>query len=206
MATLAAVSGATGRAAVVRKRGKATATRRASAEDPPSFDPAGQVGALPPIGYFDPLNLCPKGDRLRFQRFREAELKHGRVAMLASVGLLVPHYITFPGYEKVPNGVAAISTAPASYGWFVLLALAGFMELFVWTSDPGGEAGDYGDPLGVNMYDADMRNKELSNGRVAMITTLGILAAQMFTGKDGVDQILDYFPPPAALPPPSPTP
>lgn len=160
---------------------------------PPPFDPAVQVGALPPIGYFDPLNFCPKGDKDQFKRLREAELKHGRVAMLASVGLLVPHSITFPGFQNVPNSTAAISTAPGSYGWIVLLILAGYMELFVWTSDPNGEPGDYGDPFGLNMYDVDMRNKEVNNGRVAMITTLGILSAQLVTGKDGVDQIADYI-------------
>jgi Chlorophyll A-B binding protein len=44
------------------------------------------VGALPPTGYFDPLGLSETYD---VKKLREAELKHGRVAMLAFTGILI---------------------------------------------------------------------------------------------------------------------
>lgn len=39
-------------------------------------------GQLPPTGYFDPLGLADVVDYKWLKRYREAELKHGRVCML----------------------------------------------------------------------------------------------------------------------------
>ena len=41
-----------------------------------------------PLGFFDPLGLSSKLDAVEISKYREAEIKHGRVAMLASVGIL----------------------------------------------------------------------------------------------------------------------
>ena len=49
------------------------------------FDPKGAAGVTAPFGFFDPLSLCPETER-EFIKYREAELKHGRVAMLAFAG------------------------------------------------------------------------------------------------------------------------
>ena len=46
-------------------------------------------GQLPPTGFFDPLGFTRNIGDLQFKKFQEAELKHGRVAMLAAVGILV---------------------------------------------------------------------------------------------------------------------
>jgi hypothetical protein len=40
------------------------------------------AGQTPPVGYFDPLGLSAPLSETEFKRYREAELKHGRVAML----------------------------------------------------------------------------------------------------------------------------
>lgn len=40
-----------------------------------------RAGALPPIGYWDPLGLASSEEK--FDQYRAAELKHGRVSMLA---------------------------------------------------------------------------------------------------------------------------
>lgn len=48
----------------------------------------GLPGALPPVGEFDPLGLA-QTDLGTIKKYREAELQHGRVAMLAAIGLLV---------------------------------------------------------------------------------------------------------------------
>jgi len=47
---------------------------------------------------------------------------------------------------------------------------------------------DKNDPFGLNMYTPEMRSKELSNGRMAMISMLGIFAAELATGKDAIEQ------------------
>ena len=51
----------------------------------PSFDPANEVGVTEPFGYFDPAGFCKKGDKAGFRNLRAAEIKHGRVAMMAAV-------------------------------------------------------------------------------------------------------------------------
>ena len=48
----------------------------------------GLPGATAPFGFFDPLGLSAKLDEVEVSRFRECEIKHGRVAMLAVVGIL----------------------------------------------------------------------------------------------------------------------
>jgi len=50
------------------------------------FNPALMVGVTEPVGYFDPLGFCPKGDLKTFRQLRTAELKHGRVAMMGALG------------------------------------------------------------------------------------------------------------------------
>lgn len=84
------------------------------------------------------------------------------------------------------------------------------MELAVWTEDPNKEPGNFGDPLGLGQYDEDslggwskqcrmsgramsflaqeMRNKEINNGRFAMFSALSIVAANLLTGKDAIQQ------------------
>eukprot|EP00931_Biecheleriopsis_adriatica_P073678 TRINITY_DN4791_c0_g1_i2.p1 TRINITY_DN4791_c0_g1~~TRINITY_DN4791_c0_g1_i2.p1 ORF type:complete len:397 (-),score=109.31 TRINITY_DN4791_c0_g1_i2:59-1078(-) len=55
--------------------------------------------------------------------------------------------------------------------------------------DNAEEPGNFGDPLGFGMYTTDMRNKELSNGRMAMLAVLGIVAAELSTGQDAMQQL-----------------
>merc|ERR1711970_1465918 len=71
----------------------------------PPFNPAEQVGAIAPLGYFDPLGFTKVGDEAGFRKLREQEIKHGRVAMMASIGLVGQHYIKFPAFASVPSGV-----------------------------------------------------------------------------------------------------
>ena len=39
-------------------------------------------GALPPMGFFDPLGFAEKADEGTLKRYREAEITHGRVGKL----------------------------------------------------------------------------------------------------------------------------
>lgn len=170
----------------------------------PPFDPTIQVGVTAPLGYFDPCGFAKKGDRKGFWKYREAEIKHGRVAMMASVGLIVQHYIhlTYPVYK------VNIKTAPYSLGawgyfygpwglWCFLgiVFVTGVFELAIWIANPKkDEPGNYGDPLGLNLYTEDMRNKELNNGRFAMFAVMGIFAAETVTGLDAVEQLGTVLP------------
>jgi len=153
------------------------------------FDPAFQVGVTEPLGFFDPLGFSKKGDKAGFTNLRAAEIKHGRVAMMAALGAVVQHYVQFPGFKGVPTGLAAANVAPGSYGFIALFAVAGALELSVWTEKPNKDPGNFGDPLGFDQYTNDVRNRELNNGRFAMFAALGIIAAELLTGKDAVEQL-----------------
>lgn len=49
----------------------------------------GLPGSLDPVPEFDPLGFAATADLNQIKKYREAELQHGRVAMLAAIGLLV---------------------------------------------------------------------------------------------------------------------
>lgn len=153
------------------------------------FNPAYQIGVTDPLGYFDPLGFAKKGDEKGFRTLRTAELKHGRVAMMAALGAVVQHFVKFPGFQDVPAGLRAVNTPPGSFGFIALFAVAGFLELGPWSEQPDKAPGNFGDPLGLSQYDEDMRNRELNNGRAAMFAAIGIIAAELLTGKDGVEQL-----------------
>merc|ERR1719389_151783 len=89
---------------------------------PPPFNPAEQVGAIAPLGYFDPLGFTKVGDEAGFRKLREQEIKHGRVAMMASIGLVGQHYIKFPAFASVPSGIKAFSDWQGVGGFLVLSA------------------------------------------------------------------------------------
>jgi len=142
---------------------------------------------MEPLGFFDPLGFTKVGDKAGFSKLRASELKHGRVAMMASVGLVGQHFIKFPGFEKTPAGLGAMGTGEGIFGFVGIFALSAILEL-AWREQEGREPGNFGDPFGVNMYNDEMRTKEISNGRFAMICVIGILAAEVVSGKDAIQQ------------------
>merc|ERR1711990_974109 len=72
-------------------------------------------------------------------------------------------------------------------GLATIFVISGVLEL-LWKEQPGREAGNFGDPAGLNQYTEDMRMKELNNGRMAMISVLGIFGTELATGKDALTQ------------------
>ncbi|CAE8613511.1 unnamed protein product [Polarella glacialis] len=153
------------------------------------FDPATQIGAMAPLGFFDPLGFSKKGDKAGFNNLQASEIKHGRVAMMAALGAVVQHYVKFPGFESVPSGLGAVTTAPGTYGFAALFLISGALELAIWTQDDKKEPGNFGDPAGLNMYNPEMREKEINNGRMGMFSAIGIIAAEALSGKDGMNQL-----------------
>ena len=109
--------------------------------------------------------------------------------MMASVGLVGQHFLKFPGFENSPAGFSIMGRGEGVLGFFAIFLVSGLLEL-AWREDPSGEKepGNYGDPFGVQMYNDEMRMKELNNGRMAMISVLGIFAAECATGKDAIEQ------------------
>ena len=141
-----------------------------------------ELGALPPTGFWDPLGLSAGADKATFDKRREAELKHGRVAMLAVIGLLVQEVARLPGaidldgttFSSIPNGVAALKAVPA-FGWFQIAASAGYWEIFGWKQVDGAPIGDFGFYNQKTPVSDAERNKELNNGRLGMIAIAELL-------------------------------
>lgn len=157
---------------------------------PPPFDPAKELGAMPPLMYFDPLGFSKVGDKEGFNNLRAAELKHGRVAMMAAVGAVAQTAIKFPGFEDVPTGIACVFTPPATYGLGLLVLISGAVEILVWPQDPKKEPGNFGDPVGLGQYTTEWREREINNGRMGMISMLAIIFTDLVTKKDAVEQLL----------------
>ena len=82
---------------------------------------------------------------------------------MAALGAVVQHYVKFPGFESVPSGLAASITAPGSYGFVALFAVSGILELGAWTESDNKEPGNFGDPLGLNQYNQEMREARQQN-------------------------------------------
>merc|ERR1719277_1340653 len=171
-------------------RSKAMTAGQATAQEaaPPPFNPAEQLGASAPLGFFDPLSFSKVGDEAGFRKLRAAELKHGRVAMMASIGALGQHFVKFPFAESARGTFGAVFEPDAQLGLPLLLLVAAGLE-GAWREDASREPGNFGDPMGLQMYSEEMRSKELNNGRMAMISVLGIFAAEMMTGKDAIEQL-----------------
>jgi len=83
---------------------------------------------------FDPLSLAKTFD---VSWLRAAELKHGRLSMLAAVGFLAPelvqHPVGFEGFKFVPefsemNAIKALSTVP-SFGIAQIVIACGLAEI-----------------------------------------------------------------------------
>ena len=109
--------------------------------------------------------------------------------MMASIGLVAQHYWKLPGFENLPSGFSILGKEEGVIGLFALFLVSGCLEN-VWREDPSGtkEPGNFGDPFGLQMYNEEMRTKELNNGRMAMISVLGIFAAEMASGQDAIQQ------------------
>ncbi|CAE8646246.1 unnamed protein product, partial [Polarella glacialis] len=154
-----------------------------------AFDLAAQEGVTEPFGLFDPLGLAKGKDAAEFRKLRISEIKHGRVAMMASVGMVVPHFWKYAGFEKVPCGLGAMSTEMGQLGFAGLVLGAGFHELYLWKDDESKDPGDFGDPFDFGISVDIERNYELNNGRMAMFAVLGQIVAELVTGKDAVSQL-----------------
>merc|ERR1719488_180470 len=116
--------------------------------EPPEPEPYNAVsftkslaGIASPLGYFDPAGFCSDASEGKVRFIREAEIKHGRVAMLASVGFLVGEafHPLFGGGIDVPSYIAFQQT-PLQTFWPAVVMAISIAEVFsVFTfQDPRG--------------------------------------------------------------------
>lgn len=168
-------------------------------------------GVTAPLDYFDPLGFCNGVDEGRIRFYREVELKHGRVAMLAALGFVVGEnfHPLFGGNIDVPSYIAFQQTPLQEFWRYVMFAI-GLLELVsvssfefpvaiewsdgqrrvfprLWQVRASHKLGDFGfDPMGLKpTTEAElkaMQSKELNNGRAAMIGIAGMVAQELASG------------------------
>ena len=64
-----------------------------------------QAKVQPPLGFWDPMGFTDDGDLLSYRRRRSVEFKHGRIAMLATMGFMTPEIIGhWPGQPVRVSG------------------------------------------------------------------------------------------------------
>merc|ERR1711939_914435 len=163
--------------------GQETVASEPDADAPAPFNGVEYAKSLPgvtgPLGFFDPLGFCSADDvtegKIKF--YREVELKHGRVGMLAALGFVVGEnfHPLFGGDIDVPSYLAFQQTPLQTFWPAVVLAIA-IPEIFSvftfetpalfsggpvaakagmpWTIRADHESGDLGfDPMGLKPTD-----------------------------------------------------
>lgn len=167
------------------------------------------AGITEPTGFFDPSGFSTTATAGKLLFYREVELKHGRVAMLAALGILVGEKF-HPLFEPaICNGCGdidvpaylAFQQTPLQNFWPAVVAAIAIPEIFsvftfqnpiegggTWEMKKDHVPGDLGfDPLGLKPTDATMlkeiQTKELNNGRLAMIAAAGMIAQELATGQ-----------------------
>jgi|EP00908_Phaeocystis_cordata_P022409 hypothetical protein len=161
----------------------------------------GLPGSLAPVEEFDPFDFSSKASYETVRTWREAELAHGRVGMLAAAGFLVQEkfHPLFnadggPAIEQIPKlppimwpliaiGIGACESYRISVGWSNPSEPNHVFQKL----RPEYVPGDIGfDPLGLKPDDPEefkiMQTKELQHGRLGMIAAAGFLAQEAVTG------------------------
>jgi len=167
---------------------------------------AGDVG-------FDPLGLAKNTEDLNF--YREAEVKHARLAMLAAAGWPVSELFdkkianvlsmtdVLDSAGRVPSVLNGGMGKISPFYWFGCIILAGAVDLYGLsqvTKKDGYFAGDLSfDPFGLNPKDAEgrkrMQTAEIKNGRLAMIAITAFAAQEFVTHIAIIDQTPIFFKP-----------
>jgi hypothetical protein len=152
------------------------------------------TSSLPGNVNFDPLNLAtresPKSSDAILFSYREAELKHGRLAMLAAVAYPLQETIN-PALSSalhLPNLLADNRLSPSLVNGALqpsvvlfLLGLGSGLELYKMNQDTE-IAGDYNwrvtnvDETSKEFF--DLQAGEVWNGRIAMLATLGYVVQE----------------------------
>lgn len=169
--------------AVVPRTGRATVSMKVE----------GMVGDSAPLGFFDPLGFSKGATPEKMKLYREAELKHGRVAMLACFGMITADATSlFPRvFKDFSNNPLKAAVEMPKLGWLQILTFIMFIEVIgiLNSRRPDYEPGNF---LGSSQWDTDAgwesyQTKELNNGRLAMFGAIGMLTGSYITGKGPIE-------------------
>ena len=169
------------------------------------------TGELPGDAGFDPLGFAKSREDL--MNYREAEIKHARLAMLAAAGwplselfdkkIAIALHLTplVDASDRAPSILNGGLGKVNPFYWIAILGAASAIEFYginkSKSTDDSYFPGNLGfDPLGVYpKNEADQKNMQLAeikNGRLAMIAIFGF-AIQEFISKSGVIDETPFF-------------
>eukprot|EP00551_Chaetoceros_affinis_P002056 CAMPEP_0203661288 /NCGR_PEP_ID=MMETSP0088-20131115/59533_1 /ASSEMBLY_ACC=CAM_ASM_001087 /TAXON_ID=426623 /ORGANISM="Chaetoceros affinis, Strain CCMP159" /LENGTH=293 /DNA_ID=CAMNT_0050523951 /DNA_START=27 /DNA_END=908 /DNA_ORIENTATION=- len=138
----------------------------------------GMPGILDPVGFFDPLGLAEKATDATLKRYREAELAHGRVSMLAVIGFLVGEKVEGSSFlfDASISGPAIthITQVPDGF-WAVIVAFIGAYEA------TRAETG-WVDPADCPVDQPGLLRDDFAHGRVSMLAVIGFLVGEKVEG------------------------
>jgi len=156
---------------------------------------AGLLGSSVEAPDFDPLELSFGRSEETLAWWRASELKHGRVCMLACLGIWVQAIVTLPDptFSLGGNAIDALYKVAAERPQAIaqILLAIGAIEVFGLNYE-GSVPGDLNfDPLGFkDSYDQEeVGLKELKNGRAAMIGAAGMLVQNALTSQGVFEQL-----------------
>mmetsp|Transcript_1529 Transcript_1529/g.4560 ORF Transcript_1529/g.4560 Transcript_1529/m.4560 type:complete len:218 (+) Transcript_1529:74-727(+) len=166
-------------------------------DDVPAFA-KDDAGITAPLGYWDPIGLAK--DEETFQFYRRAEIKHGRVAMLAMIGYAVPYFFKFDGwlatnpelkFADIPPGIDAMQVISGA-GLAQLFFFIAFLDNIVFPVAKGGSGLYSGLDVGPGFWwkgpeDPEQmkgyQSREINNGRLAMIGIMAAMVQDLVTDK-----------------------
>lgn len=171
------------------------------------------TGSLAGDNGFDPLGLAEDPENLKW--FVQAELVNGRWAMLGVAGMLLPEVFTKLGIINVPEWYDAGKEqyfASSSTLFVIEFILFHYVEIRRWQDikNPGSVNQDpifkqYSLPKGEVGYPGGIFNplnfaptleakeKEIANGRLAMLAFLGFVVQHNVTGKGPFENLLQHL-------------
>jgi len=145
-------------------------------------------GSTPPFENFDPFQFSKDEKRAVF--FREAELKHGRIAMIAASTIPLveqfTHKTCIHEFDNLPTNVKLLVIGTTF--------MSEFSSMFRGWENPvekpftlrqDYQPGDYEfSTIDLTTEESgELLDKELNNGRLAMIGALGMIAQELVTNK-----------------------
>jgi len=148
-----------------------------------------------PEDCWDPAGLTKGKDDETLRYYRAAELKHGRVAMVACLGW----FHTAAGWHPIGDGAVRSQISDDPLIAAQQLPVAGWLQIFFtimsleWLTTFICKAPEEKpwDVLGVSDLIADeeypewknQKMRELNNGRLAMVAIIGLIAQDAYTGQ-----------------------